>query len=157
MRNSYCISYLLNNVYSIEPLNLKDTHLVITDYEIRKLTSITNNLKDMTNDILECGSVTTHIATTRYYLCELDNKIDILKDINQNSGNIHLKHEKNNFYDEYAVEVFYKDFKLGYIPRSANEEISYYLDLFYPYKVEILNVNIVNINRYIEIKLNITF
>ncbi|MFZ5985865.1 MAG: DEAD/DEAH box helicase [Bacillota bacterium] len=141
----------------IDPLSLKDTKIRITDYEIRKLTGITNNLKDMTNDISEHGAVTAYIAATRYYLCEIENRIDIIKEIKHNTGNIYLKHEKRNFYDENAVEVYYKEFKLGYIPRTVNEEISYYLDLFYPYKVEVLSVNVVNINRYIEIKLKISF
>ena len=35
-----------------------------------------------------------------------------------------LKLEKNNIYDENAVEIYYKDTKLGYIPRSANYSIA---------------------------------
>ena len=35
-----------------------------------------------------------------------------------------LKREHDNIYDENAVEIYYKDIKLGYIPRSANYSIS---------------------------------
>ena len=36
---------------------------------------------------------------------------------------LNLKIE-NNIYDEYAVAIYYKDKKLGYIPRSSNYSIS---------------------------------
>ncbi len=39
-----------------------------------------------------------------------------------------LKREYNNIYDENAVEVYYKDIKLGYIPRSANYSIARIMD-----------------------------
>ena len=35
-----------------------------------------------------------------------------------------LKTEPQNIHDENAVEIYYKDTKLGYIPRSANYSIS---------------------------------
>ncbi|WP_456470614.1 HIRAN domain-containing protein [Caminibacter sp.] len=35
-----------------------------------------------------------------------------------------LKTEPQNIHDENAVEIYYKDTKLGYIPRNANYSIS---------------------------------
>ena len=35
-----------------------------------------------------------------------------------------LKTESQNIHDENAVEIYYKDTKLGYIPRNANYSIS---------------------------------
>jgi hypothetical protein len=35
-----------------------------------------------------------------------------------------LKPEPSNHYDKYAVEILYKDFKLGFIPRGENKQIS---------------------------------
>jgi len=35
-----------------------------------------------------------------------------------------LKLEKNNIYDENAIEIFYKKRKLGYIPKSQNYSIA---------------------------------
>ena len=34
-----------------------------------------------------------------------------------------LKPEEKNIYDEYAVEIYYEDKKLGYIPKSSNYSI----------------------------------
>ncbi|MEO1957933.1 MAG: HIRAN domain-containing protein [Nautiliaceae bacterium] len=39
-----------------------------------------------------------------------------------------LKREYDNIYDENAVEIYYKDIKLGYIPKSANYSIARIMD-----------------------------
>ena len=35
-----------------------------------------------------------------------------------------LKIETNNIYDENAVEIYYKKYKLGYIPKTSNYSIA---------------------------------
>lgn len=40
-----------------------------------------------------------------------------------------LVREEDNGYDPEAVEIWYGDFKLGYIPRGNNREISKFLDM----------------------------
>ena len=40
-----------------------------------------------------------------------------------------LIRDENNQFDPYAVAIYYKDFKLGYIPRGSNHDISKYLDM----------------------------
>ena len=40
-----------------------------------------------------------------------------------------LVREEDNKFDPYAVAIYYKDFKLGYIPRGSNHDISKYLDM----------------------------
>lgn len=42
-----------------------------------------------------------------------------------------LKRERDNYYDENAVGVYFKKEKLGYIPRRENYEISKLLDTGY--------------------------
>ena len=37
---------------------------------------------------------------------------------------LQLKREKDNKFDPYAVAIYYKDYKLGFIPRDKNLEIS---------------------------------
>lgn len=37
---------------------------------------------------------------------------------------LHLKREEDNKFDPYAVAIYYKEYKLGFIPRSMNKEIS---------------------------------
>ena len=40
-----------------------------------------------------------------------------------------LVREEGNAFDPYAVAIYYKDLKLGFIPRESNKEISKYLDM----------------------------
>ena len=40
-----------------------------------------------------------------------------------------LVRETGNAFDFYAVAIYFGDFKLGYIPRGENHEISKYLDM----------------------------
>lgn len=40
-----------------------------------------------------------------------------------------LVREEDNRFDPYAVAIYYKDFKLGFIPRGENREISKFLDM----------------------------
>ena len=42
---------------------------------------------------------------------------------------LELVREEDNKFDPYAVAIYFGEFKLGYIPRSANHEISKYLDM----------------------------
>ena len=37
---------------------------------------------------------------------------------------LQLKHDPTNHYDKYAVEIYYKEHKLGYIPRAMNKAIA---------------------------------
>jgi hypothetical protein len=111
----------------------------------------------MTNEIVEKGSIVTHIASTRYNLCRLENKYQIIKGIKDESSRIEIRHERHNFFDENAVEVIWSENRIGYIPRKINEEIAYYSDLYIPYQIEVLDVNVVDINAYIKIIIKITF
>lgn len=40
-----------------------------------------------------------------------------------------LVREEDNAFDPYAVAIYYKDLKLGFIPRGENHDISKYLDM----------------------------
>ena len=40
-----------------------------------------------------------------------------------------LVRETGNAFDFYAVAIYFGDFKLGYVPREENHEISKYLDM----------------------------
>ena len=54
-----------------------------------------------------------------------------------------LKPQPDNIHDENAVEIFYKDYKLGYIPRNANYSISVLLNAGW----DIFDAYIQKINR----------
>ena len=55
---------------------------------------------------------------------------------------LHLVREEDNKFDPYAVAIYHEDFKLGYIPRGENHDISKYLDmgLGYIYEVRITRI-----------------
>ena len=40
-----------------------------------------------------------------------------------------LVRETGNAFDFYAVAIYFKDLKLGYVPRTENHDISKYLDM----------------------------
>ncbi|MCQ2284043.1 MAG: HIRAN domain-containing protein [Bacteroidales bacterium] len=42
-----------------------------------------------------------------------------------------LVREPDNKFDPYAVAIYYEDYKLGFIPRDSNHEISKYLEMGY--------------------------
>ena len=53
-----------------------------------------------------------------------------------------LVREENNPFDPYAVAIYYEDYKLGFIPRGSNHDISKYMDmgLDYIYEVRITRI-----------------
>lgn len=42
---------------------------------------------------------------------------------------LQLVREADNAFDPYAVAIWYKDFKLGFVPRGANRFLSKHLDM----------------------------
>ncbi|MBO4737981.1 MAG: HIRAN domain-containing protein [Bacteroidales bacterium] len=56
---------------------------------------------------------------------------------------LHLQREESNRFDAYAVAVYYNEYKLGYLPRECNKEISKYLDMGYEdiYEVRVCRLN----------------
>ena len=40
-----------------------------------------------------------------------------------------LVREEDNPFDPYAVAIYYEDYKLGFIPRGSNHDISKFLDM----------------------------
>lgn len=60
-----------------------------------------------------------------------------------------LKQEPDNNFDNYAVALFYKDTKLGYIPKNSNKEISKFLQMGYNNLFE-AKINQVSSNEHPE-------
>ncbi len=64
-----------------------------------------------------------HIAGFTYYDgIDVFNKLEIGTELS-------LKAEPNNKYDIYAVALYYKNYKLGYIPHGNNKYVSKFLNL----------------------------
>lgn len=141
----------------IEPMYLLNNDNNLTEYETRKIIAISNSLKESTNIIERDGNIVTSIAGTKYYLCQLANRDVIVNDLKKNGNKIKLIQEHSNYYDKFAVAIYYLDNKIGYIPRKYNEEISYYLELYKQYNIYITNVKVIDFNKYIDISIKIEF
>ena len=44
---------------------------------------------------------------------------------------LNLRLDENNIHDDFAVEIYFEDKKLGYVPRNQNQEISILLKAGY--------------------------
>lgn len=44
---------------------------------------------------------------------------------------LYFKREEDNKFDPYAVAIYYKDYKLGFIPRNMNKDISKFCEQGY--------------------------
>lgn len=128
----------------------------LTPFEVRKLVTLTNNYKQMTSLFEDNEFKVIELAGTKYHLCRIPERDKILNELKKGERLI-LRRERDNFYDEYAVEVYYRDYKIGYIPRAYNEEISYYLDLNSDYSLFIESINVIDINKFIEVKMQLSF
>lgn len=52
-----------------------------------------------------------------------------------------LKQEPTNTYDKYAIEIYYKDLKLGYVPRQESRRLSLLLNYgFDAFELRIQNI-----------------
>ncbi|WP_240420452.1 DEAD/DEAH box helicase [Paenibacillus periandrae] len=139
-----------------EPLIFLDTESNITPFEVRKLMSLSNNYKEITDVFNEYNYVEIQLAGTKFNLCQLPGRDLLLSRLTSGSELI-IKRERDNFYDENAVEVYYSNNKIGYIPRKYNEEICYYLDLNFNYTLIVEAVTVVDPNRYIDVKMMLSF
>lgn len=119
-----------------------------TEFEIRQFIRITNNLKkiNVDNHIFK-----TKIAGTFFYLEKSDRKDSLISKLKENK--VSIKHEISNYYDENAICVLVENEKIGYIPRTINEEVLFYLELNYGYMISIIEINETGKNLEIFIKI----
>lgn len=140
----------------IDPLELLSETENLSSFEIRKMVDLTNNYKEMTNLLEQGNTIESYLAGTRHYLCKAQN-IDLILEELSNGAKLKLRRERDNFYDQYAVEVYFKDYKIGYISRKINEEVSYYLDLNTEYLLTTNKVTVVHKKKFIEVQLLLSF
>lgn len=74
--------------------------------------------------------------------------VDVFQDLKIGTK-LNIKAEADNKYDANAIAIFYKDVKLGYIPKEANKEISILINSGYADIFEI-NINKVNADAHPE-------
>jgi len=141
---------------TMDPLEFLNERESLSSFEVRKLVHLTNNYKEMTTLFDGENTIESYLAGTRHYLCKIPD-IDLVLEELVSGTELKLKRDLNNFYDEYAIEVYFKDVKIGYVPRVINEEVSYYLDLNTDYSLIIKSIDIVNKETFIDIKLFLSF
>lgn len=147
---------LKNYLKTVDPLEFLNEKEKLSSFEVRKLVNLTNSYKEMTTLFDEGNVIESHLAGTRHHLCNLSNIDSILKQLVQ-GAELKLIRELDNFYDEYAIEVYFKEYKIGYIPRVINEEVSYYLDLNTEYSLTVKSIDVVNKETFIDVKLLLSF
>ena len=76
-----------------------------------------NNIKEKELKVIELNEF--YIAGAWYYNRDFDAS---------HVSSLTLKREPTNPYDTNAIEVYYKEFKLGYIPRTENKLIAKMMD-----------------------------
>lgn len=73
----------------------------------------------------------TRIAGSAYY------QLDALLLLMRQGDSLRLQRQTDNRYDERAVEVFWKQCKLGYLPRSDNAAVASLLDRQHSLRAEV--------------------
>ena len=69
--------------------------------------------------------LTTHIAGFGYW-----DGAEVFEELRIGTV-LRMVREEDNKFDPYAVALYYGDFKLGFLPRGENHEISKYLEMGY--------------------------
>ena len=67
-------------------------------------------------------SFSTRVLSAAWEGCEAFDQLKI-------GTKLELVREEDNAFDPYAVAIYYNDYKLGFIPRAHNHDISKYLDM----------------------------
>ena len=86
-------------------------------------------------------------------LCYYD--FDRVKHRVQPGDKLHLYREPENPYDRYAVEVFWGDYKLGYLPRGENKVLFSLLSKGIEYFSTINYVNLDEFNTFDEVSMEV--
>ncbi|MFE4029480.1 DEAD/DEAH box helicase [Priestia sp. YIM B13551] len=141
---------------TMDPLEFLNEKENLSSFEVRKLVHLTNSYKEMTALFDGENAIESYLAGTLHYLCKLSN-LDLVLGELVSGAELKLKRELDNFYDEYAIEVYFKEYKIGYIPRKINEEVSYYLDLNTEYSLKTKSVDVINKETFIDVKLLLSF
>ena len=128
-----------------------------SEYEIRRINQIIKHLNKATDLINDFGYITFKIAGTKHWFCMLEKKEEIFDQLSSDS--IFLVPDKENYFDEYAIKIITKDehYLLGYVPKTVNEELLYYINLGYAPILKIIKKDIVNLNEFIEILIECSF
>lgn len=102
--------------------NTNEFGLSINDPQLLKLLHQGGGIsfKAFEEDILALESI---VAGTSYL-----NLSEIEKELTTKETELSLKREPENEYDTFAVQVLYKEQKLGYIPKSKNQTIARLMD-----------------------------
>lgn len=128
----------------LSPFDLRDKAPDLPDLAIRQAIRRANTMRRPSRELRRIGRVTFNIAGWQYY-----NGERLIDEIHEQAWGVEkpivqLQHEPKNEYDEYAVSIHWgqpsKDNKLGYVPRSHNEEIAVLLALGRRLEAKIMTV-----------------
>jgi helicase len=120
----------------LSPFHLRDRGRDLPDLSIRQAIRRVNAIRTPTAEIASTGHTAFNIAGWQYYEGE-QVAADLAQQLLASGGaRVALRHEPDNEYDEYAVIIVWENgpvsVKLGYVPRTHNEEIAVLLALGSP-------------------------
>ena len=98
--------------------------LAVTRHESQIFSRLSHILRQSVVSFVSYVHLTNfHIAGFGYWEgCEAFDQLKI-------GTKLELVREEDNAFDPYAVAIYYNDYKLGFIPRAHNHDISKYLDM----------------------------
>lgn len=113
----------------LNPFYLRDRLPDLPELAIRQAIRRANTIRPPSNQLRRDRRVTFDIAGWQYSEGEtvVDELVGIVIGIDK--PEVELQLEPRNLYDEYAVEIYWRSCKLGYVPRVHNEEIALLLVL----------------------------
>jgi hypothetical protein len=114
---------------SLSPFYLRRRLPDLPELAIRQAVRRANTIRPPSKALRRSRRVTFNVAGWRHYDGEA--VVDRLREQvwRAEKPAVQLRLEARNLYDEYAVEIYWVENKLGYVPRSNNEEIALLLAL----------------------------
>lgn len=124
----------------LSPLHLRNRVPDLPDLAIRQAIRRANTIRRPSSELGRAGRVTFNITGWQYYNGE--KLIDEIREQTWGAEKppVQLQPEPENMYDEYAVSIYWGGNKLGYVPRTHNEEIAVLLALGRELEARIMTV-----------------
>jgi hypothetical protein len=124
----------------LSPFYLRQRLPDLPELAIRQAIRRANSVRPPSKELRNRGRVLFNVAGWRHYDGEAI--IDRLREEGWRADKplVQLRLEAGNLYDEYAVEIYWLGNKLGYVPRSNNEEIALLLALGRTLQAKIMTV-----------------
>jgi helicase len=109
---------------SLSPFYLRSKIPDLPTLAIRQAIQRANTVRPQSRKLRQSKRITFNISGWQHYDGEtaIDDLLYLASGVDK--PEVELYSEPDNFYDEFAIEIYWNDLKLGYVPRIYNEEIA---------------------------------